>query len=220
MYRASMDARREFAIAEIGSRWGTWAFRGAAAARRFNPSVELSHLYLQDICQEACDAARDVAALNGMTALNGVTLEIDCLPVGEGVSARAHSHVERQARNLVAWARQRSVIDVLDMDCQGCQLHLLTTFRDVLQGDVLHKTKVLIIGTHDEDGKRRCVTPCSSSAAAGRLCMSCQGCSENREYIMSVGNSSGARTRGLRRRGRCCCSSARTRCFGTRGEAL
>ena len=52
----------------------------------------------------------------------------------------------------MAWARQRSVIDVLDMDCQGCELHMLTTFRDVLQGDVLHKTKVLIIGTHDEDG--------------------------------------------------------------------
>lgn len=148
VYRSALDTQKSsFAMAEIGARWGTWGFRAAAAVRRFSPHVRNTHLYFQETCRQGCDAIGIVQELNGFSSATGVHVVVDCMEPEAGVSTDTLDWIEQQAHNLLDWSEHHHQIDVVDMDCEGCELHLFSSFVDKL-APVWNKTKQLIIATH------------------------------------------------------------------------
>jgi hypothetical protein len=140
VYQMALKAKHTFTMVEIGARWGTWGYRAAAAIRRYNPDVKKVDLLFMEPSQNSCNAIRKVAEVNEFK-LPIFNISIVCEAFG--VSEETPGAKDSDA-TLRAWAESRSVIDVFDMDCQGCEYSMLAKVLDILN----YKVRRAIIGDH------------------------------------------------------------------------
>ena len=138
VYQMAMKAKHTFTLVEIGARWGPWGYRAAAAIRRYNPDVQKVDLLFFESETESCDAIRKVAEVNEFK-LPKFNVSVVCEMFG---SYSARNDDDKAFRS---WAATRSVIDVFDMDCQGCEYDMIPKIGDILNS----KVRRVIIGVHE-----------------------------------------------------------------------
>ena len=133
VFTAALLARNgEFNFAELGSRWGTWAYRSVAVHKAYHHKDGglPYHLYLAEPTRVWCDESIRMSALNDIT-----NLTFDC---GLATSAK-----------LLGWFTENNLthLDVLDIDIQGGEKTLVPEISEFAKMNV----KVFIIGTHSND---------------------------------------------------------------------
>jgi hypothetical protein len=131
--RASHLARtsrpgRAYVFGELGARWGTWSARAGAFARSLGLRFEL---LMVEAAAVHCKGIRRVMTLNDFSPDQ---FRLDCEPAGERYASG----------KLREWLLSKDMVDALDIDIQGAELHVVGSLMDVF--DV--KVARLIIGTH------------------------------------------------------------------------
>ena len=141
IYQLAMKAKLSFTLVEIGARWGPWGYRAAAAIRRYNPDVQNVDLLFFEPEKESCDAIRKVAEVNEFK-LPKFNVSVVCETFGSSGTNAGENGDDKAFRS---WAATRSVIDVFDMDCQGCEYDMIPKIKDILNS----KVRRVIIGVHE-----------------------------------------------------------------------
>jgi hypothetical protein len=139
VYQVALKAKHNFTMVEIGARWGTWGYRAAAAIKRYNLDVRKVDLLFMEPSENSCNAIRKVAEINEFKL---PTFDVTVLCEAFGPSPEAGSS-DSDAR-LRAWTDSRPVIDIFDIDCQGCEYVMLPKILDILNNTV----RRAIIGDH------------------------------------------------------------------------
>ena len=139
VYEMALNARGSFSIVEVGARWGTWGYRAAAAVRAYNPAVSQVNLFFVEPDGESCEAIHAMARINEFVPPR-YNVSVNCQAVDR------HSIASVNA-SLRAWAAGMTKIDVLDLDCQGCEFVLVPAILDLIEAKV-HR---VILGVHADD---------------------------------------------------------------------
>jgi hypothetical protein len=106
-----------------------------------NPDVQKVDLLFFESEKESCDAIRKVAEVNELK-LPKFNVSVVCERfVSSGTNARENG----DDKAFRSWAATRSVIDVFDMDCQGCEYDMIPKIEDILNS----KVRRVIIGVHE-----------------------------------------------------------------------
>jgi hypothetical protein len=135
IYDKVLSARTYFAVAEFGARWGTWGLRALAALREYNQEWPMPYsLFFAEPCLQGCNAIKQTAALN---SIDNYTLWCEYA----------------DASSFEDWARGQPWIDVVDLDIQGAEYHLIPQIMHILNS----KVKRVIVGLHatSNDALRR-----------------------------------------------------------------
>jgi len=130
IYQMAMKAKGTFSLVEIGARWGPWGFRSAAVIKAYNAGVHTVNLLFVEPELQSCAAIRKVAEVNDFRPPK-FNVSIAC--------EHASAEVFRE------WAVNLEVIDVFDMDCQGCEYELIPQVVDILN----LKVRRVIVGHHE-----------------------------------------------------------------------
>ena len=123
---ANSRRQREFVVVDLGARWGTWAARAISALREYNPMPY--RVYMVEVNPEHCRGAEKVIELN---MLENVTLWC-------GYWDLPH---------FTAFVNSVDQIDVLDLDCDGCEKTVLPQLAGLLEA----KAKRVIVACHWEN---------------------------------------------------------------------
>lgn len=137
VYEMALDAKHTFSLVEIGARWGPWGFRSAAAIRRYNRDVHAVDLLFVEPEPSSCDAIRRVAQVNAFSSPE-VNVSILCQSV-------TRDTLETVSSTLREWAAAKAWIDVLNLDCEGCEFVLIPAILDLLHA----KVRRVILGIHN-----------------------------------------------------------------------
>jgi hypothetical protein len=143
VYQVALKAKHTFAMVEIGARWGTWGYRAAAAIRRYNLDVKKVDILFMEPSQNSCDAIRKVAEVNEFK-LPIFNISVLCEAFGVSDEAPTANDSDAQFRS---WVESRPVIDVFDIDCQGCEYSMIPKILDILN----YKVRRAIIGDHSQN---------------------------------------------------------------------
>jgi len=121
---AVQAAQDNFVSIEVGARWGTWTARAVGILRDLRP--ELSYqLAAVEPSTHYVNWIREIQRLN----------KLENLTIVQELASAAN------VQNLLM---QHSKVDLLDMDCQGAELPVLSKIWPVVQKKVVR----LVLGTH------------------------------------------------------------------------
>lgn len=126
VYDSVINAKKEYVIAELGARWGTWGSRAVAFLRKVNPMPY--QVYFVEPLELHCDGLKEVMKENDIK----YTLDCDYAT----------------ADSFLKWSLGVKHVDMLDVDIQGAETELFSD--DKLMQVVEHKVKRLIVGTHSK----------------------------------------------------------------------
>lgn len=139
VYQIVLKAKHTFTMVEIGARWGSWGYRAAAAIRQYNPDVKKVDLLFMEPSQLSCGAIKMVAEANNFT-MPMFDISIVCEAFGASDEAGAGDSDAK----FRAWAESKTMIDVFDIDCQGCEYIMIEKILDIMNS----KVRRAIIGDH------------------------------------------------------------------------
>jgi len=120
---ADRNKQKEFVFVDLGARWGTWSSRAIAALRSYNPMPY--KVYMVETNEVHCQGAKRVIEVN---KFENVELYCDLFN---------HEH-------FLEFASTVDQIDVIDLDCDGCEKLVMPLLRNLLA----KKVKRVILACH------------------------------------------------------------------------